>query len=83
MSRAAIEQRDELRRAVSSRDAEVQRLRGQLSHAGQDREALASQLQAMRADIRRARLFAGDNLPAASGLTLITMLEKALRGGAE
>ena len=36
-------------------------------------------LQRMRDEIRQARIWAGDNLPASSGLTLIVMLEKALK----
>lgn len=30
--------------------------------------------------VRRARIYAGDNLPADKGLTMVAMLEKALAG---
>lgn len=54
-----------------------------------EKAALAEQLDQaetenarMRDAVRRARIYAGDNLPAATGLTVVGMLEGALKEGA-
>lgn len=44
--------------------------------------ALAEENIRLREGIEKARIYAGDNLPAAVGLSIVAMLEKALTGGA-
>lgn len=43
---------------------------------------LAEENIRLRKGIEKARIYAGDNLPAAVGLSIVAMLEKALTGGA-
>ncbi len=54
-----------------------------------EKEALAEQLDKaegesarMRDAVRRARVYAGTNLPAGPGLTVVSMLENAMKEGA-
>ncbi len=54
-----------------------------------EKETLAEQLDGYEAEnarirdaVRRARVYAGTNLPAAPGLTLVSMLENAMKEGA-
>lgn len=45
-------------------------------------EPVRREFDRMREGIKKARLYAGDNLPAGTGLSIIEMLEKSLKGGA-
>lgn len=36
-------------------------------------------LENLRREVKRARIYAGENLPAAPGLVLVQMLEKAMK----
>lgn len=44
-----------------------------------DEKTPEQRLAHLRSEVKRARIYAGENLPAAPGLVLVHMLEKALK----
>lgn len=50
------------------------------NRCGLETQRLAQENQRLRNAMLRARIYAGDNLPASKGLTIVAMLEKALEG---
>lgn len=64
--------------------AEADHLKDQLCQRIDELEAeklaLIDENTLLRDGITRARLYAGESLPAGTGLTLVTMLERVLRG---
>ncbi len=70
---------DDTYEQLAARNADLER----------EKEALAEQLDGYEAEnarirkaVRRARVYAGTNLPAAPGLTVVSMLENAMKEGA-
>ncbi|SHE99521.1 hypothetical protein SAMN02745148_01547 [Modicisalibacter ilicicola DSM 19980] len=80
-NRALRDDLDEAKTLLQQTLSAVLDLRHERSTLREAKDATEARLDAMRDQVRKARLFAGDNLPAATGLALVTMLESAMKGG--
>jgi len=78
-SLAVYDEKDHIQDQLCARIEELQADKDELIRQLDQVEAENAR---MRDAIRRARIYAGDNLPAAPGLTVVGMLEDALREGA-